>query len=179
MRLRSVAALQPALLLACWCGTAQAYRPFDGTDAAVAETGELEIEFGALECTEAVAQPGGDTLASERFSITFSSYERISLPLHHCPSFEVADRIGRALVEERLVACVNIIPGMHSIYRWQGKIETATEVVLIAKSRAALFEEIEERITELHPYDCPCLVAWPIEAGHQPYLDWLEQETTS
>jgi hypothetical protein len=49
MRLRSVAALQPALLLACWCGTAQAYRPFDGTDAAVAETGELEIEFGALE----------------------------------------------------------------------------------------------------------------------------------
>jgi uncharacterized protein involved in tolerance to divalent cations len=66
-----------------------------------------------------------------------------------------------------------------SIYRWQGKIETATEVVLIAKSRAALFEEIEKRITELHPYDCPCLVAWPIEAGHQPYLDWLGQETAS
>ena len=93
------------------------------------------------------------------------------------PSFEVADRIGRARVEERLVACVNIIPGMHSIYRWHGKIETAAEVVLIAKSRAALFEEIEKRVTELHPYDCPCLVAWPIEAGHQPYLDWLGQET--
>jgi periplasmic divalent cation tolerance protein len=50
------------------------------------------------------------------------------------PSFDVANRIGRALVEERLVACINIIPGMHSIYRWQGKIETATEVVLIVKS---------------------------------------------
>jgi periplasmic divalent cation tolerance protein len=64
------------------------------------------------------------------------------------PSFDVAHKIGRALVEERLAACVNIIPGMHSIYRWQCKIETATEVVLIAKSRASLFEEIEKRIME-------------------------------
>lgn len=95
------------------------------------------------------------------------------------PSFDVAHKIGRALVEERLAACVNIIPGMHSIYRWQRKIETATEAVLIAKSRASLFEEIEKRIIELHPYDCPCIVAWPIAAGHQSYLDWLGQETAS
>lgn len=95
------------------------------------------------------------------------------------PSCEVAAKIGRTLIEERLAACVNIISGMHSIYRWQDKIEAATEVVLIAKTRAALFEEIEKRITELHPYDCPCLVAWPIEAGHQPYLDWLANETAS
>jgi periplasmic divalent cation tolerance protein len=93
------------------------------------------------------------------------------------PSFDVADTIGRALVEERLAACVNILPGMRSIYRWQGSIETAAEVVLIAKSRTALFEEIEKRVRELHPYDCPCLVAWPIEAGHQPYLDWIAKET--
>ena len=93
------------------------------------------------------------------------------------PSFDVADTIGRALVEERLAACVNIFSGMHSIYRWQGKIETAVEVVLIAKSRVALFAEIEKRVRELHPYDCPCLVAWPIEAGYQPYLDWIAKET--
>jgi periplasmic divalent cation tolerance protein len=68
---------------------------------------------------------------------------------------------------------------MHSIYRWQGSIETASEVVLIAKSRASLFEKIEKRTMELHPYDCPCIVAWPISAGHQPYLEWIWQETAS
>src|SRR5262245_29867588 len=93
------------------------------------------------------------------------------------PSFEVAHIIGHALVEERLSACVNIITGMHSMYRWEGKIETATEVVLIGKSRAAVFAQIEQRVRELHPYDCPCLVAWPIEAAHQPYLDWITKET--
>jgi periplasmic divalent cation tolerance protein len=93
------------------------------------------------------------------------------------PSFDVADAIGRTLVEDRLAACVNILPSMYSIYRWQGKIKTAGEVVLIAKSRTALFGEIEKRVRELHPYECPCLVAWPIEAGHQPYLDWIAKET--
>ena len=61
----------------------------------------------------------------------------------------------------------------------KGKIETAAEVVLIAKSRASLFDEVEKRIIELHPYDCPCIVAWPIEVGYQPYLAWLGQETAS
>ena len=93
------------------------------------------------------------------------------------PSFDVADAIGRTLVEERLAACVNIIPTVHSIYRWAGNIEKAVEVVMIAKSRTALFGEIEKRVRELHPYDCPCLGAWPIEAGHQPYLDWIAKET--
>jgi len=80
------------------------------------------------------------------------------------PSFDVAQTIGRTLVEERLAACVNIISEMRSIYRWAGNIETAAEVVLISKSWTALFEEIEKRVRELHPYDCACLVAWPIEA---------------
>jgi len=93
------------------------------------------------------------------------------------PSFDVAGTIGRALVEDRLVACVNILPGVQSIYRWAGNIETAVEVVLIAKSRAALFEEIEKRVRKLHPYDCPCVVAWPIEAGHPHSLDWIASET--
>jgi periplasmic divalent cation tolerance protein len=95
------------------------------------------------------------------------------------PSREVAEKIGRSLVEERLAACVNIIAATHSIYCWKGTIEEATEVVLIAKSRAALFEELEKRISELHPNDCPCIVAWPIAAGHGPYLDWVAQETAS
>jgi periplasmic divalent cation tolerance protein len=94
------------------------------------------------------------------------------------PSREVAEKIGRTLVEERLAACVNIIAATHSIYWWKGTIEEATEVVLIAKSRAAHFEELEKRISELHPYGCPCM-AWPIAAGHRPYLDWVAQETAS
>jgi periplasmic divalent cation tolerance protein len=103
--------------------------------------------------------------------------ERSFAPDVLAPSFDVAHTIGRTLVEERLAACVNIIPEMHSIYHWAGSIKMAAEVVLIAKSRAALFEEIEKRVRELHPYDCPCLVAWPIEVGHQPYLDWIAKET--
>lgn len=94
------------------------------------------------------------------------------------PSREVAEKIARALVEERLASCANIIPGVRSIFRWKGKVEAASEVCLIAKSRAELFEALEKRVKELHPYDCPCIVAWPIEKGHQPYLDWITEETT-
>jgi periplasmic divalent cation tolerance protein len=95
------------------------------------------------------------------------------------PSSELGEIIGRTLVEERLAACINIVAGMRSIYRWEGKVEAANEVVLIAKSRATHFKKIEKRVKELHPYDCPCIVAWPIVAGHQPYLDWLARETAS
>jgi periplasmic divalent cation tolerance protein len=93
------------------------------------------------------------------------------------PSAEAAETIARGLVEEGLVACVNIFAGARSIYRWQGKTEIASEAVLIAKSRRDLFERIERRVKELHPYECPCIVAWPIAVGHQPYLDWLAHET--
>ena len=93
------------------------------------------------------------------------------------PSREMAEKIARALVEERLAACVNIIPGVRSIYRWKGNVEAASEVVLIAKTRADLFARLEKRVKELHSYEVPCIVAWPIAAGHQPYLDWLEKET--
>jgi periplasmic divalent cation tolerance protein len=95
------------------------------------------------------------------------------------PSLDVAEKIGRTIIEERLAACVNIVPNIRSIYRWNGNLESATEAVLIAKSRTALFERLEQRVMALHPYECPCIVAWPIEAGYQPYLDWIAQETTS
>jgi periplasmic divalent cation tolerance protein len=90
---------------------------------------------------------------------------------------EEARRIGRTLVEERLVACTNLIPGMTSIYRWQGVVEEAQETVIIAKTRAGLFGRLEARVKELHSYDCPCIVAMPVTAGHAPYLEWIAAET--
>ncbi|HUY68029.1 MAG TPA: divalent-cation tolerance protein CutA [Alphaproteobacteria bacterium] len=93
------------------------------------------------------------------------------------PAREAAGTIARALVEERLAACVNILPAMHSVYRWQGKVEEADEWALIAKTRAALFAALEKRVKELHPHACPCIAGWPIVAGHRPYLDWIETET--
>jgi periplasmic divalent cation tolerance protein len=92
-------------------------------------------------------------------------------------SRDEAENIGHHLVKEKLAACVNILPGMQSIYRWEGRIETADETVLIAKTRSELFERLEKRTKELHSYECPCIVAWPITAGHRPYLDWIEKET--
>jgi periplasmic divalent cation tolerance protein len=114
-------------------------------------------------------------MSQARWSEPFMS-EFLSLYIT-VPFRDVAETIGRTLVEERLAACVNIIAGTRSIYRWEGKVEVASEVVLIAKSRAARFKQLEKRVKELHPYDCPCIVAWPIEAGYQPYLEWLAQET--
>ena len=84
--------------------------------------------------------------------------------------------IGRALVEERLAACVNILPGMRSIYRWQGAVETADEVVLIAKTRAALVPALIARTREMHSYDVPCVVSLPILDGNPDYLRWLAEE---
>ena len=88
-----------------------------------------------------------------------------------------AERIGRALVDERLAACVNILGGMTSVYRWQGAVETAEETVLIAKTRAALFDRLTARVKELHSYDVPCVVELPIGWGNPDYLDWLRDET--
>lgn len=93
------------------------------------------------------------------------------------PSMEEAKRIGNTLVEERLAACVNLVNGMISIYRWQGKTEEGSEVIVIAKTTQDLFERMAERVCALHSYDCPCIVAMPITQGHQPFLDWVAEET--
>lgn len=89
-----------------------------------------------------------------------------------------ADTLSNALVESQLASCVNIMP-IKSVYRWQGKVERASEFLLIVKSRASLFKEIEAKVKGLHSYDCPCILAMPITHGHQPTFDWLEQETKS
>jgi periplasmic divalent cation tolerance protein len=93
------------------------------------------------------------------------------------PSPAEAKAIADAVVKDRLAACANIIPGMRSIYHWEGKIEEADETVVIFKTRATLFPAVEARVKELHKYSAPCIVALPLEAGSQPYLDWIMAET--
>jgi len=88
-----------------------------------------------------------------------------------------ARRIGDALVAERLAACVNIIPGMTSIYRWEGEVRHDSEVVLIAKTRAELVGPATERVRALHSYDCPCIVALPVAGGNPDFLAWIADET--
>jgi len=87
-----------------------------------------------------------------------------------------AERIGRILVEERLAACVNIIDGMNSIYRWEGKLMQDTETVLIAKTVQDKVSVLTERVKALHSYDCPCVVALPIHDGNESFLDWVAEE---
>lgn len=92
-------------------------------------------------------------------------------------SAEEADRIASALVEERLAACVNILGEVRSVYRWNGATRRDSEVALIAKTRAALFDALAARVRALHSYEVPCIVSWPIEAGNPAYLAWIEAET--
>ena len=88
-----------------------------------------------------------------------------------------AKAIGRSLVEARLVACANVIAGMTPIFRWKGRVQEGSEAILIAKTRAELVPAATRLIVEAHAYDLPCVVALPIEPGHQPFLDWIGTET--
>jgi periplasmic divalent cation tolerance protein len=93
-----------------------------------------------------------------------------------CGNREEAARIAHALVEERLAACVNVLPEIESVYRWQGKIEVAREVLLIIKTTEPRFPELRDRIAGLHSYDVPEIVAFPIAAGADKYLGWLREQ---
>ena len=86
-------------------------------------------------------------------------------------------KIGRLLVEERLVACVNVIDSMTSLYWWDGDVQESGEVVLIAKTRTDLVEKLIGRVRSLHSYSCPCIVSWPIQTGNDAYLEWIRTET--
>ena len=100
----------------------------------------------------------------------FSVYTTANTP-------DEAKRLGRRLVEERLAACVNIIDGVRSIYRWEGALQEDDEALLFAKTTDDRVDAVIDRIRELHSYDCPCIVAFPIEKGHPEYLAWLGEET--
>ena len=98
------------------------------------------------------------------------------LCLTTCPDFDTAQRIANALVEERLAACVNFLPGMHSTYRWQGKVHHAGEVLLLIKTTRVRMPAVQERIVALHPYELPEVLT--VEAGGLPaYLQWIARET--
>lgn len=89
-----------------------------------------------------------------------------------------AESIGRAIVEERLAACANIIPGMRSLYWWEGQVETGAETVLILKTRRDLADRVVDRVKALHSYACPCAIVLPVQAGNPDYLDWIGAEAT-
>jgi periplasmic divalent cation tolerance protein len=89
------------------------------------------------------------------------------------PSVADAEAAGRALVERRLAACVNILPGMISHYRWEGKVERAEETVMLVKTRGSLTDAVTEAVRELHSYDTPAILVMPVESVEQTYLAWL------
>jgi periplasmic divalent cation tolerance protein len=89
-------------------------------------------------------------------------------------SAEEAERIGRTVIEERLAACINILSPVRSIYRWKGRIETADEVAAILKTHHWRSDALIARIAELHSYDIPCVVSWPIDKIVGAYADWVE-----
>jgi periplasmic divalent cation tolerance protein len=96
--------------------------------------------------------------------------------LSTCSSREEADRIAYQLVDQHLAACVSVIPGLGSIYRWQGAVERAEEVLLIVKSSRALFDSLRARIEQLNSYSTPEIIALPIVDGAEGYLDWMTAE---
>jgi len=88
---------------------------------------------------------------------------------------EDAERIAHAIVERGLAACVSVVPGVVSIYRWQGAVERAEERLLVMKTTADRFEALRGAVVELHTYELPEVIALPIQAGHPPYLAWLDE----
>jgi len=93
------------------------------------------------------------------------------------PSSEEGEKIAKALVEKRLVACVNIVPGLSSIYHWQGKICDEKELLLVAKTRDSLFERLKHEVKSIHSYKVPEIIALPIVKGSKEYLDWIDEST--
>ncbi|HEX6735731.1 MAG TPA: divalent-cation tolerance protein CutA [Azonexus sp.] len=99
------------------------------------------------------------------------------LLITNCPDEAVANAIALAVVEEKLAACVNLLPRVQSVYRWQGAVESASEIPLLIKTTAARYAALEARIRALHPYAVPEIIAVPITRGLPAYLNWLAEET--
>ena len=99
------------------------------------------------------------------------------LVLTNCPDEETANAIALAVVEAKLAACVNILPRVQSIYRWQGVVESATEIPLFIKTTAAHYPALEKLIASLHPAEIPEIIALPIAQGLPAYLNWVAAET--
>jgi periplasmic divalent cation tolerance protein len=94
-----------------------------------------------------------------------------------CASEKEGEEIAQALVQEKLAACVNIVPGLKSVFHWKGKISAEEEVLLMIKTKDELFEKLKKRVIDLHSYEVPEVIALGILAGNEKYLDWLKKET--
>lgn len=94
------------------------------------------------------------------------------------PNEDEAAKIARAIVEERVAGCVNIVKGIRSIYSWQGKIEDDAEVLMIVKTQRHLFDQLKRRVKELHSYTVPEIIAVPVVEGDHDYLEWLREVTS-
>lgn len=102
-----------------------------------------------------------------------SSAGRFVVVLVTCPTPAVGRRLARELVRSRLAACVNVLPGVESVFRWQGKVDRSREALLVIKTTRARFAALRRRVLSLHPYDLPEVIALPVAAGHSPYLRWI------
>lgn len=91
------------------------------------------------------------------------------------PNLEIGKKLAKLVVESKLAACVNIIPNIHSVYTWENKLETSEEVLLFIKTQKEAFSGLEKILKESHPYECPEIIAIPIELGSKGYLQWLNQ----
>jgi periplasmic divalent cation tolerance protein len=103
----------------------------------------------------------------------------ISIVLITAGNQEEAAKIGRTLVEEHLAACANIVPGVRSIYRWKGQICDEQELLIIVKTRTSLFQALEKRVKELHSYEVPEIISFPVAGGLAQYLEWVHTETAA
>ena len=106
-----------------------------------------------------------------------SEAAEVRVVLVTAPGVEQARSLARALVEARLVACANLVPGVRSIYRWEGQVQEDEEVLLVLKTRADRGEALARRIRELHPYDLPEVIELPAAGGSVDYLDWVRAES--
>ena len=102
----------------------------------------------------------------------------ISIVMITAGNEEEAARIGLTLVEERLAACANMVPRIRSIYRWKGKIYDEQEFLIIVKTRTSLFQDLEKRVRELHSYEVPEIISFPVARGLPQYLEWVNAETS-
>ncbi len=101
------------------------------------------------------------------FIMVFSSF----------PTSDIANKIAKTLVQEKLAACVNILPGVQSIFFWENELNEANESLILIKTKSSNYEELEKRILELHPYACPEVIGVNLEAGSSKFLNWIEQVT--
>ncbi len=105
------------------------------------------------------------------------SDQQILLAMTNVPDMSTAQALAHTLVDAKLAACVNILPAVQSVYRWQGAVEEAGEVTLLIKTTRRRYPQLQRAILASHPYDLPEVIAWPLSEGHPPYLHWIAAET--